>query len=575
MRRSPRSTRRAAISMRRCGAADHDPRELERIEERLFALRAAGAQIQRAGRRAQRARRALCRRSRPDRCRRRAARRAGSRGARGRGAIARPPRAVGQRAARRPPKLDKAVNRELKPLKLERAHSRPRSRPIRGGGPHGIDRVEFWVQTNPGHAAGPADEGRLRAASSRASCWRSRWCWPIAARRRRWCSTRSIPASAARSPTPSACGWRGSAGRVQVMAVTHAPQVAARADRHYLISKSALDKGKRVATRVAEVAAERRREEIARMLAGAEITDEARAAAERLIKAAGRDRPAAADHAALCCGAQREFPDDARTNDRGWRKRRRQQGSRRRAHRGAGRSRARTPRSRDRRARPALLPGRRADGLGSPNTTRCASATRRSRRAFPRLMRAELALAPGRAPSRREVRQGAPRRADALARQRVHDEDVADFVDRIRRFLRLPADEPIAFTAEPKIDGLSLSLRYEGGRLVRARRAATAREGEDVTANVRRSKTSRSSCAGRGSRRLREVRGEVYMTKSAFSRSTSARRRRAAGLRQSAQLGGRLAAPARSAITASRPLGFFAYSWGEMSEMPAPRSPAW
>src|SRR5437763_1598188 len=74
--------------------------------------------------------------------------------------------------------------------------------------------------------------------------------------------------------------------RAQVIAVTHAPQVAARADRHYLITKDALAKGKRVATRVAEVSAERRREEIARMLAGAEITAEARAAAERLIKAA-------------------------------------------------------------------------------------------------------------------------------------------------------------------------------------------------------------------------------------------------------------------------------------------------
>jgi hypothetical protein len=73
---------------------------------------------------------------------------------------------------------------------------------------------------------------------------------------------------------------------VQVLAVTHAPQVAARADRHYLITKDTLEKGKRVATRVTELASERRREEIARMLAGAEITNEARAAAERLIKAA-------------------------------------------------------------------------------------------------------------------------------------------------------------------------------------------------------------------------------------------------------------------------------------------------
>ena len=76
------------------------------------------------------------------------------------------------------------------------------------------------------------------------------------------------------------------AEQAQVIAVTHAPQVAARADRHYLISKSAVEKGKRVATRVSELIAERRREEIARMLAGAEITAEARAAAERLIQAA-------------------------------------------------------------------------------------------------------------------------------------------------------------------------------------------------------------------------------------------------------------------------------------------------
>ena len=76
------------------------------------------------------------------------------------------------------------------------------------------------------------------------------------------------------------------AGEAQVMAVTHVPQVAARADQHLLISKDALDKGKRVATRVNALAADHRREEIARMLAGAEITAEARAAAERLLKAA-------------------------------------------------------------------------------------------------------------------------------------------------------------------------------------------------------------------------------------------------------------------------------------------------
>jgi DNA repair protein RecN (Recombination protein N) len=78
---------------------------------------------------------------------------------------------------------------------------------------------------------------------------------------------------------------------VQVVTVTHAPQVAARAGRHYLIAKDALDKGKRMATRVTELEALRRREEIARMLAGAEVTDEARAAADRLM-GAGQGAPA-------------------------------------------------------------------------------------------------------------------------------------------------------------------------------------------------------------------------------------------------------------------------------------------
>jgi DNA repair protein RecN (Recombination protein N) len=77
------------------------------------------------------------------------------------------------------------------------------------------------------------------------------------------------------------------AAGVQVVAVTHAPQVAARAERHYLITKDAFARGKRVATRIGELQGKRRREEIARMLAGAEITAEARAAAERLIRAAG------------------------------------------------------------------------------------------------------------------------------------------------------------------------------------------------------------------------------------------------------------------------------------------------
>jgi DNA repair protein RecN (Recombination protein N) len=80
--------------------------------------------------------------------------------------------------------------------------------------------------------------------------------------------------------------WRGSGFAVQTLAVTHAPQVAAHAEHHYLIANNVLDRGKRVATRVSELATANRREEIARMLACAEITEEARAAAERLMRAA-------------------------------------------------------------------------------------------------------------------------------------------------------------------------------------------------------------------------------------------------------------------------------------------------
>jgi DNA repair protein RecN (Recombination protein N) len=239
--------------------ADHDPRELERIEERLFALRAAGRKYNVAVDDLA----ALAARYAADL----AALDAGAQDlgrleARARDAEAHyRARASGLSASRRRAgaKLDKAVSAELKPLKLERARfSTEIASELAAAGPGGIDRVEFWVQTNPGtRGSAPTlifDEVDTGVGGAVAD---------------------AIGVRLARL-----------AGRVQVVAVTHAPQVAARADRHYLISKDTLDRGKRVATRVSEVAAERRREEIARMLAGAEITEEARAAAERLIRAA-------------------------------------------------------------------------------------------------------------------------------------------------------------------------------------------------------------------------------------------------------------------------------------------------
>jgi DNA repair protein RecN (Recombination protein N) len=265
--------------------AEYDPRELERMEERLFALRAAGRKynvpVDELG--------ALARRYEADLALIDA-------GAERLAKLEQEAREVAARyrqaaealsAARRGAAvtLDKAVNAELKPLKLERAQF---STEIGGDGegPDGLDRAEFWVRTNPGTRPGPL----MKVASGGELA-------------RFLLALKVVLADRGSAPTlifdeidtgvggaiADAIGVRLArlAARVQVIAVTHAPQVAARADRHYLIAKDALAKGRRVATRVSELAAERRREEIARMLAGAEITAEARAAAERLIRAAG------------------------------------------------------------------------------------------------------------------------------------------------------------------------------------------------------------------------------------------------------------------------------------------------
>src|SRR5437879_1885070 len=96
------------------------------------------------------------------------------------------------------------------------------------------------------------------------------------------------------------------------------------------------------------------------------------------------------------------------------------------------------------------------------------------------------------------------------------EEDVVDFVARIRRFLKLRDDDKIAFSAEPKIDGLSMSLRYEGGELVTAATRGDGAEGEDVTANIRTLEDVPKRLKGRNIPDICEVRGEVYMTKKAF-----------------------------------------------------------
>ena len=144
-----------------------------------------------------------------------------------------------------------------------------------------------------------------------------------------------------------------------------------------------------------------------------------------------------------------------------------------------------------------------------------------------------------------------------------------DFVGRIRRFLKLGEDDEIDFSAEPKIDGLSMSLRYEGGELVTAATRGDGAEGEDVTANIRTLEDVPKKLKGRNVPEICEVRGEVYMTKQAFLALNE--RQKAAGDTIFANPRNSAAGSLRQkdpAITASRPLGFFAYAWGQMSEMP-------
>jgi DNA repair protein RecN (Recombination protein N) len=266
--------------------ANHDPQELERIEERLFALRAAGrkynAPVDNLS--------ALAVRYADDLALidagadrlavlEKAAREVNEKYAKAAEALS----AARKKAA---VKLDRAVNAELKPLKLERAKfSTEIASDAASAGPTGIDRVEFWVQTNPGTRPGPM----MKVASGGELA-------------RFLLALKVVLADRGSAPTlvfdeidtgvggavADAIGVRLArlGDRVQALAVTHAPQVAAQARHHYLITKDARDKGKRVATSVTELEEWARREEVARMLAGAEITKEARAAADKLIKAA-------------------------------------------------------------------------------------------------------------------------------------------------------------------------------------------------------------------------------------------------------------------------------------------------
>jgi hypothetical protein len=514
---------------------DLDPRQLEAVEERLFALRAAARKHDvpvdalpdlLAALRA----RLAAVEDGSDAVARLAADLAAARAAY--------ESAAGHlTAARRTAagRLDAAVAGELEPLRLAKARFLTRIAPLpeREWGDAGVDQVASRSPPTPGRRRdrSPASP---RAASWRASCWRSRWCWRAPIRCRPWSSTRSTPASAARRR-----GGRrtaGAAGRdVQVLVVTHSP--AGRGPRRRPLARRQGGRGRTHRTFV-DVARSRR--------------------------AARGDRPHAGRRAGHRRGPRR----------------------RRRLMAGRGMTEARVRRARPFRSRADAAAGggelaALADEIAGHDrlyyqedapeiSDEAYDALRRRNDAiearFPDLVRAD-------SPSRRvgaapaagfaKVRHA---RADAVARQ------------RLRRRRSSPSSSPAsaASSASPptstsrsspsrRSTGCPRSLRYEDGRLCRAATRGDGMVGEDVTANVRTLDDVPELLDGAPP--VLEVRGEVYMTRADFA---------ALNQRQAAAGGKPFANPRNAAagslrqldprITAGRPLRFFAYAWGEVSE---------
>ncbi|RYB02886.1 DNA repair protein RecN [Lichenibacterium ramalinae] len=267
-------------------AADFDPRELEAVEERLFALRAAARKhsvgVEALPELLERFTRDI---EALDAGETRLAALAKAVDA-ARDAYRKAAEDLSKARQAASSKLDVAVNRELGPLKLERARfsTQIESDPATAG-PDGIDRVEFWVSTNPGTRPGP-----LTKVASGGELARFMLALKVSLADRGSAPTLVFDEidTGVGGAVADAIGSRLArlSGKIQVLAVTHAPQVAARSASHLRISKSALKGEGRVATRVTTLVDDSRREEIARMLAGATITEEARAAARRLIETA-------------------------------------------------------------------------------------------------------------------------------------------------------------------------------------------------------------------------------------------------------------------------------------------------
>jgi DNA ligase (NAD+) len=189
---------------------------------------------------------------------------------------------------------------------------------------------------------------------------------------------------------------------------------------------------------------------------------------------------------------------------------------------------------------------------------------------FPHLMRDDSpSLRVGAAPV--EAFGKVVHRVPMLSLGNVFDEEgLRDFLDRIRRFLGLQSIDGLAFTAEPKIDGLSITLRYENGKLVQGATRGDGYEGENVTANVRTIADIPKSVAVKAFPSAFEVRGEIYMRHSDFEKLNSEQAKQ--GLKVFANPRNAAAGFVRQldpSVTARRPLRFFAYGWGDVERLPA------
>ena len=202
----------------------------------------------------------------------------------------------------------------------------------------------------------------------------------------------------------------------------------------------------------------------------------------------------------------------------------------------------------------------------TPNTTSCASATKRC-------MKNSRILHPKDDPEKRvgaAPAAGFSKVTHAVPMLSLNnafsDEDIEDFAGRIRRFLQLPDNEPLAFMAEPKIDGLSCSLRYENGKLVQAATRGDGSIGENITANIRTIKNVPKELH-KPYPAILEIRGEIFLERKDFIALN--KKREDEGEPIFANPRNAAAGSVRqldSSITASRPLKFFGYALGEISE---------